>query len=88
MVCRKASSNSGAVNAQRRIVVPNFNCHNVLKSEFSGFDEVSHDRLKPVTKQRQQVVDQPALGLSAGNRGLEDVSMTNLLDSPKSLLPR
>jgi hypothetical protein len=47
---------------------------------------VSHDRLKAVAQQRQQIVDEPALGLSARNRGLENVGVANLFDASKGFL--
>src|SRR5208283_731919 len=59
----------------------------VVECELAGFDQMRHDRLSASPEQRQQVIDQFSLGGVAGERGLEDVKVTDLLDATNGLFP-
>jgi hypothetical protein len=48
----------------------------VCEGELAGFDQVRHDRLGAPAEQRQQVVNELALGDLAGDSGLEDYALS------------
>ncbi len=59
----------------------------VLEGEAARFDKVSHHQIGAAAEECQQLVDQAALGIFAGDGGLENVGVADSLDTTQGLLP-
>src|SRR5258706_588459 len=62
-----------------------FGMLHVFEREFSCLDKMRHDRLRPAAEQRQEIVDQAALGILARNQRAIDVGAADFLDPPDRL---
>src|SRR5947209_5766148 len=58
----------------------------VLECQLAGLDEMSHNRLCAAAEERQQVVDEAALGGIACNRRAEHVEVADLARALDGLL--
>src|SRR5215472_14161704 len=53
----------------------------IVQSQFAGVDEVGHYRLGASAEQRQQLIDQPPLGIAARDGRFENIRIADPLDA-------
>src|SRR5580692_10695606 len=71
----------------RRLAESLFGFLHVVQGEFAGFHQVRHHQLGSAPKERQQFVNQSALGIFARDRSLENIRVADPLDAAEGLLP-
>jgi hypothetical protein len=63
-----------------------FRLAQVVDRQAPALDEMRHDGLRPAAEQAEQVVDDAPLSGGAGDDGLENVGVADLLDAPDGVL--
>src|SRR5579863_1761480 len=59
----------------------------VIEGEAARFHQMGHHQLGPAAEERQQFVNQPALGIFTGDCGFENIGVADPLDATEGLLP-
>src|SRR6185312_1006180 len=63
-----------------------FGFAHIVERQLARFNQVRHDRLRASTEQTKELVNQPALRSMAGDDGLKNMSIADLLHAAQYLL--